>query len=414
MRSRQRLLFILPIFVALLEYYTFTGVQVAMAGCSSVVRWVVYTIYFLLCLAFWLTLLSLPWLRKQKWKPARQNFLLIFFTGFLAAKIVVAAPMIVDDLRRLITYVVMKGVSGKEEIVFITHSVWLARCSILVGLLLWLGMFWGTRNKYRYQIRRVKLKFEDLPDAFKGLKIVQISDIHAGSFQDRDAVAKGIDLILSEKADLIFFTGDLVNNVAKEILLYKDLFRKLHAPMGVYSILGNHDYGDYVAWPSEEVKKENLEALKRHHAGMGWRLLMNENRVFVKEGDAIAILGIENWSAKGRFPKYGSLEAAYKGLSPTEPSFKILLSHDPSHWDAEVRIKYPDIDLTLSGHTHGMQFGVRLPGGFQWSPVQYMYKQWAGLYRQGKQYLYVNVGFGFLGYPGRLGMRPEITVFELL
>lgn len=414
MSNRLRLFFILPILIILLEYFAFTGIQTALVGTSGWIKIIVIIGYSLLCLGFWLTVFSIPRLRKQKWSPRKQNFVLIFFTGFLAAKIVVAAPMLIDDLRRAITYLVMKFGHPSGTAIQIPHSIWLARVTLLAGLVLWLSLFWGIRNQYRYQIRRIKLQFDTLPIAFKGLKIVQISDIHSGSFQDREAVSKGIDLILKEQADLILFTGDLVNNVAKEILLYKDLFRKLKAPMGVYSILGNHDYGDYVAWPSEEVKKENLEALKRHHAGMGWRLLMNENRVFVREGDSLALLGIENWSAKGRFPKYGNLRKAYEGLSPDQPSFKILMSHDPSHWDAEVRTQYPDIDLTLSGHTHGMQFGIRLPGGIQWSPIQYFYKQWAGLYQQGQQYLYVNVGFGFLGYPGRLGILPEITVFELL
>lgn len=414
MSNRLRLFLILPVVIALLEYFAFTGIQTASIGLSSSVHFILIIAYSLLCAGFWLTIFSIPYIRKQKWKPRKQNFVLIFFTGFLAAKFVIAAPMLVDDFRRLITYLIIRLGHPTGEAIHIPHSVWLARIAILAGLILWVSLFWGIRNQYRYQVRRIKLRFDDLPAAFKGLKIVQISDIHSGSFQDREAVSKGIDLILKEQADLILFTGDLVNNVAKEIVLYKDLFRKLKAPMGVYSILGNHDYGDYVAWPSEDVKKENLETLKRHHAAMGWRLLMNENRVFVRGGDAIVLLGIENWSAKGRFPKYGSLAKAYEGLGPNEPSFKILMSHDPSHWDAEVRTKYPDINLTLSGHTHGMQFGIRLPGGIQWSPIQYFYKQWAGLYKQGKQYLYVNVGFGFLGYPGRLGILPEITVFELL
>ena len=191
---------------------------------------------------------------------------------------------------------------------------------------------------------------------------------------------------------------------------YVEVFSKLQAPMGVYSILGNHDYGDYVRWDSQEVKRENLENLKKIHGQMGWKLLMNEHVVIEKDGHKIALLGIENWSAKGNFPKYGKLKEAYAGTE--EYPFKILMSHDPSHWEGEVRIDYKDIDLMLAGHTHGMQFGVEIPG-FRWSPVQYMYKQWAGLYEQEKQKLYVNRGFGFIGYPGRVGILPEITVLEL-
>jgi uncharacterized protein len=209
---------------------------------------------------------------------------------------------------------------------------------------------------------------------------------------------------------MILFTGDLVNDRATEMTDYIDVFSKLNAPLGVYSTLGNHDYGDYVKWESHSAKQENLEQLKQVHKQMGWRLLMNEHVVLEKGNDRIALLGIENWSAKGNFGKYGKMEDAYPGSE--QYPFKILMSHDPSHWDAEVTQKYGDIDLTLAGHTHGMQFGVELPG-FRWSPVQYMYKRWAGLYESGDQKLYVNRGYGFIGYPGRVGILPEITVIEL-
>ena len=215
---------------------------------------------------------------------------------------------------------------------------------------------------------------------------------------------------MAQKPDLILFTGDLVNDRHTEMEDYIDVFSQLKAPMGVYSTLGNHDYGDYVKWDSKAEKIENLEQLKHVHAKLGWRLLMNEHVILEKGEDKIALLGIENWSAKGNFPKYGKMDLAHPGTE-TFP-FKILMSHDPSHWEAEVQSKYPDIDLMLSGHTHGMQFGVELPG-IKWSPVQYMYKQWAGLYEEGKQKLYVNRGFGFIGYPGRVGILPEITVIEL-
>jgi hypothetical protein len=246
--------------------------------------------------------------------------------------------------------------------------------------------------------------------AFRGLRIVQLSDIHSGSFTDPDAVHKGIQKVLDLKPDLILFTGDLVNNEASEMKNYSDMFATLKAPMGVFSTLGNHDYGDYVQWPSAAAKKQNLEMLKQVHAGMGWRLMMNEHVMLERGGEQIALIGIENWSAKARFPKYGDLPAAYAGAGAAP--FKILMSHDPSHWDAQVVPQFPDIDLMLAGHTHGMQFGVELPW-LKWSPVQYVYKQWAGLYQQGKQKLYVNRGFGFIGYPGRVGILPEITLIEL-
>jgi predicted MPP superfamily phosphohydrolase len=271
-------------------------------------------------------------------------------------------------------------------------------------------LIYGFGNKYNYEVKRIKLNYDNLPLAFKGLKIVHISDIHSGSFTDKKAVMKGVDKIIKEKPDLILFTGDLVNNHADEMIDYMDVFNKLNAPLGVYSTLGNHDYGDYIAWENEEDKKANLEKLKQTHSSLGWRLLMNEHIVLEKEGDKIAVIGIENWSSKAQFHKYGDLKKAYEG-SHSHP-FKILLSHDPSHWKAQVLEDYPDIDLVLSGHTHGMQFGVEIPG-FKWSPVQYVYKEWSGLYEKANQKLYVNRGFGFLGYPGRVGILPEITVLEL-
>ena len=215
---------------------------------------------------------------------------------------------------------------------------------------------------------------------------------------------------MQQKADMILFTGDLVNNVAIETKDFLNEYKTLKAPYGVFSVLGNHDYGDYVAWESQTAKYENLEALKKVHADSGWRLLMNEHVAIEKDGEKIALLGIENWGGGKYFPKYGKMNEAHKGTE--EYKFKILMSHDPSHWDKQVRTEYPDVDLTLSGHTHGMQFGIEIPG-FKWSPVQYIYKHWAGLYKQDNQYLYVNRGLGFLGYPGRLGIWPEITVIEL-
>ena len=192
---------------------------------------------------------------------------------------------------------------------------------------------------------------------------------------------------------------------------YQNSFGRLTAPLGVFSTLGNHDYGDYVQWPTAQAKIDNLEALKKVHANMGWHLLMNEHVVLDKKGEKIALLGIENWGAKARFPKYGKMDLAYPGTENIP--FKILLSHDPSHWDAQILPGYPGIDLMLSGHTHGMQFGLENPY-FKWSPVQWMYKQWAGLYEQGAQKLYVNRGYGFIGYPGRVGILPEITVIEFV
>jgi len=241
------------------------------------------------------------------------------------------------------------------------------------------------------------------------VRIAQVSDIHSGSFFNKTAVKGGVEMVMKEKPDMIFFTGDLVNNESTEVKEYIDVFNKLRAPLGVYSVTGNHDYGDYKSWSSKEVKQQNFNDLIEAHRLLGFDLLMNENRFVEQGGEKLAIIGIENWGA-GRFSKYGKMDQAYAGTE--EASAKILLSHDPSHWDAQIRTTYKDIDLMLSGHTHGFQFGVEI-GGFKWSPSQYAYKQWAGLYKEGEQYLYVNRGFGYLGYPGRVGMPPEITILEL-
>jgi predicted MPP superfamily phosphohydrolase len=272
------------------------------------------------------------------------------------------------------------------------------------------GMTYGiVSGAHDYRVRRQRLSFPNLPSSFDGLKIVQIADIHSGSFYNKTAVKGGVEIVLNEKPDVIFFTGDLVNEETREVNNYIHVFDKVKAPLGVFSTTGNHDYGDYRFWASVEAKEKNFKDLIEAHRLLGWDLLMNEHRFLEVDGERLAIIGIENWGT-GRFPKYGKLDEAYKG---TEDSpVKILLSHDPSHWDAQVRSEYSDIDLMLAGHTHGFQFGVEV-GDFKWSPSQWMYKQWAGLYREGNQYLYVNRGYGYIGYPGRIGILPEITVIEL-
>jgi predicted MPP superfamily phosphohydrolase len=268
-------------------------------------------------------------------------------------------------------------------------------------------------NRYRYKLRYVPLSIEGLPKELRKLRIVQISDIHTGSFDNPDAVQQGILMALKAKPDLILFTGDLVNYRSEEVEPYMEPLKKLTAPLGVFSVLGNHDYSDYLDWPTPEAKQKDFERLKNHHHALGWKLLMNENVLLNHKGVQFSLIGSENWSTRHRFTPYGDLKKAMTGLNLSEIPLNILMSHDPTHWDARVRPGYPDVDLTLSGHTHGMQLGVDIPG-LKWSPAQYLYKQWAGLYREGNQYLYVNRGFGFIGYNGRLGILPEITLIELI
>lgn len=267
-----------------------------------------------------------------------------------------------------------------------------------------------ARGAFNYQIRRVSLNLKNLPDSFVGTRIVQISDLHTGSFAFSSPLERVAELIKREAADIVFFTGDLVNNKAEEAMNFRDVLSKITAPKGVYSVIGNHDYGDYVQWDSPEAKAKNFSDLVNFHKEIGWNILMNENVILNSGEDKLAIIGVENWSASNRFPSKGDLKKAKQGTDSAP--VKLLLSHDPSHWEAQVTKEHPDIDVTFSGHTHGFQFGVEIPG-FKWSPVQYVYKQWAGLYEQGVQKLYVNRGVGFLGYLGRVGISPEITVFEL-
>lgn len=293
----------------------------------------------------------------------------------------------------------------------ISRSKFITQAGIIVAALPLAPLGWGVLSgAYNYRIHRQKLYLPNLPQAFHGMTIGQLSDIHSGSFYNQRAVLGGVEMLLQEKPDVVFFTGDLVNHLANEMRDYQDIFSKVQAPLGVYSVLGNHDYGDYhFGFEPSEAKAQNLRDMIDTHRVMGWNLLLNENQKIRVGSDEIGIVGVENWGT-GRFPRHGKLDQALQGLE--DVPVKLLLSHDPSHWRAEVLAR-PDVDVTFAGHTHGMQFGVRTEH-FQWSPVQYIYPEWAGLYREKHQQVYVNTGFGFLGYPGRAGILPEITVFELI
>ncbi len=413
--------FIILGLILIAEYYAFVVVRSAVRNLPQPWRIGLTALYIAATLTAWAGVVFFRVIDWARLPHFIRNVYIAFALGLTVGKLLVLIIMLVDDLRRLVLWVinlfytggtrapeVTEGTTGRG----ITRSYFLTRMALVVGGTALAGFLYGISNRYNYHIRRIKLKLPNLPPSARGLKIIQISDIHSGSFDSHEAVAAGVSKIMAEEPHLILFTGDLVNNKAEEIEPYKDIFSKLKAPMGVYSTLGNHDYGDYVQWSSPAEKAANLERLKQHHASMGWRLLMNEHVVFPNYDGGIALIGIENWSAKPQFPKYGKMAEAYAGLKD-DACVKILMSHDPSHWDAEVLTQYPDIDLTLSGHTHGMQFGIEIPG-FKWSPVKYVYKKWAGLYQEGKQYLYVNRGYGFLGYPGRLGILPEITLITLV
>ncbi len=415
MRSPAGALIFIALFL-LLDTYVFQAVKSVTLSSSQRTRVLVYSIYWLITILSLSGFLLFVTTGPEQMPKNLRTYLFAVIIGLFLAKFAAIFFILIDDLRRLVTYVTLNFFyGGKEEPAMgadgISRSVFLSWLGLAAGGTVFTTLLYGFNNAYRYQVKNLRLAFDNLPTGFKGMKVVHISDIHSGSFTQKKSVQQGIELIMAQKPDLILFTGDLVNNLAEELDGIQELLAKLDAPMGIYSILGNHDYGDYVRWPDKRglTQEENMVMLRMRQAEMGWRLLLNEHVELRRNGDSIALIGIENWSSKARFPKYGKLKEAHAGTE--KYPFKILMSHDPSHWDAEVRTLYSDIDLTLSGHTHGMQFGIDIPG-FRWSPVQYIYKQWAGLYEEAKQKLYVNVGFGFIGYPGRVGVLPEITVIE--
>jgi predicted MPP superfamily phosphohydrolase len=408
-------LLVLVALLGALEYYTYMALRMAISTVRQPYKqWIMIT-YVVITLIWFAVLLSFPVLRTAHMPKGLRNFLISFSMGLLLTKLLISLILVLDDVKRLVFYLIDKLYGDKPSPSIVesgmSRSEFINKMALLLGGTLFGGLLYGMTNKYNYQVKRIALQVKNLPNALKGLRIVQISDIHTGSLNDKKAVAKGVQMILDQKPDVIFFTGDLVNNSSDEAEDYISVLKELTAPMGVYSILGNHDYGDYISWESTEAKENNLARLKAIHKEMGWHLLLDEHIVLERNGQQMAVLGVQNTSFRNNFHSYGNLSKAYQGV-PDVP-FKILLSHDPSHWDGEVNTSYSDIDLTLSGHTHGFQFGVEIPW-LKWSPVQYIYKQWAGLYQQGEQYLYVNRGFGFLGYPGRLGILPEITCLELV
>lgn len=355
---------------------------------------------------------------------ARAIVLVAFFITFVS-KFVYMLVLLIDDFRRGLIWskryfyrLTKKPAPAEinkktplEKKSKISRSDFLAKSGIAIAAVPFAGLSWGILGgAYDYRIRNQKIYLPNLPSAFHGMTIAQISDVHSGSFYNKKAVIGGVEIIMGQKPDAVFFTGDLVNNLASELNDYKDVFSKIKAPLGVYSILGNHDYGEYhFGKEPSAAKAKNLELVKKAQQEMGWDLLLNENRRLKVDNEEIAVLGVENWG-KGRFPRYGDIDKALQNTD--DIPVKFLLSHDPSHWRGQI-LDRPDIDVMFSGHTHGMQFGVRAEH-FQWSPVQYLYQEWAGLYQEKHQQLYVNVGFGFLGYPGRVGMLPEITIFELV
>lgn len=335
-----------------------------------------------------------------------------FFISLFVFQMIITLILLSEDVFRIpqTIYAYFSKFPGQTEFAP-ARRAFVSKLAIGIASIPLVSLLYGMyHGKYNYKVLKYTLTFDDLPEAFDGFTLTQISDLHSGSFDNVEKVNYGIDLVNQQNSEVIFFTGDLVNNKTAEVLPWMEHFSKLSAPYGVYSVLGNHDYGDYTQWNTNDEKSNNFRTLCDVQKEMGWDLLLNESRFIEKSGERIALVGVENWGMGG-FKRAGDLNKSLAQVSDSD--FKILLSHDPSHWEAEVLPHPYKIHLTLSGHTHGMQFGIDIPGWFKWSPVQWRYKQWAGLYEQNQQHINVNRGFGFLAYPGRVGMWPEISVITL-
>ncbi len=343
-------------------------------------------------------------------RPPKMYFFGIFLAVFLP-KLILVIFMFGEDIVRFFVGIFMKVAGSSDSGFMPSRRKFVSTLALGLAAIPFASLIYGmVKGKYNYRVLKYALEFDDLPEAFDGYTITQLSDIHSGSFDNQKKVEYAVNLANRQQSDIILFTGDLVNNVADEMEEWKALFSTLKAPDGVYSVLGNHDYGDYVRWENASEKVENLNKLKQIQKEMGWELLLNENRYIERNGQKIALVGVENWGENG-FIKAGDLDRACEGIFDSD--FKILMSHDPSHWQSKVKDDPRHFHLTLSGHTHGMQFGIEIPGIVKWSPVKYQYKYWAGVYEELGRYINVNRGFGFLGYPGRVGIWPEITVIQL-
>jgi predicted MPP superfamily phosphohydrolase len=394
-----------------LDYYVWMAVKTAFRKSNESTQKRAKYIYWGFTAFVILGIISYNMLPTHVWKNGIRVAFMSLVMISVISKLFIILFLFAEDLTRFFRWGTNK--IRKKDPSAISRHAFLSQAALAVGAVPAATFAFGILSgAHDYRIEKISLKIPRLPKEFRGMRIAQVSDIHTGSFFNKTAVQGGVEMLMREKTDLVFFTGDLVNNEAKEIQDYFNMLSKIKAPYGVYSTLGNHDYGDYVKWISPQAKKKNLNDLMKAHQLMGWNLLMDENHILSESGEKLAIIGVQNIGI-GRFPWYGNLTKAYAGSE--EASTKLLLSHDPTHWNAEVtkETKFSDIDVAFAGHTHGAQFGVQIPGFDRWSPAKYIYKQWAGLYAEGDQQLYVNRGFGYLGYPGRVGMPPEISVFTL-
>ncbi|MFT5079010.1 MAG: putative MPP superfamily phosphohydrolase [Saprospiraceae bacterium] len=342
---------------------------------------------------------------------AESMYVFGIFIAFFVPKLLLIIFMFGEDIIRLFVGAFMKFGGDASSFHMPERRKFVSTIALGIAAIPFASLIYGmVRGKYNYKVHEYTLEFDNLPAAFNGYRVTQISDVHSGSFTNEEKIKYAVDLVNEQKSDVILFTGDLVNNLATEMDAWKGIFGSLTATDGVFSVLGNHDYGDYVSWETPEEKIKNLDDLKMVQKEMGWDLLLNEHRTITKNGESIKLVGVENWGIGG-FKKAGDLDKACEGVEASD--FKILLSHDPSHWQEQVKSHPKNIELTLSGHTHGMQFGIEIPGLIKWSPIKYRYENWAGIYEELGSMINVNRGFGYLAYPGRVGIWPEISVITL-
>ena len=399
-------LLILFIIIGIVELYAFQAIKTVTKTKWILISYLVISVVAILFISYQLLKFD---------RSVGQTKMTMFTLGLLLLvllpKLVLTLTMLMEDVLRFMMGTVTHFMGHNTDSFLPERRKFVSQVAIGLAAVPFLSLIYGmTVGKYNFKVIKQTLFFPDLPDAFEGFKITQISDIHSGSFDDEEKIKYAIDLINEQEADLMLFTGDIVNAKADEMHPWIDIFKGLKTfEFGKYSVLGNHDYGEYLDWKSPEAKTENFAAIKDLHRQIDFKLLLNENIKLKKGTDEIAIIGVENWGR--HFGSNGDIKKATENLAPED--FKILMSHDPSHWEYIVKKYEKNVQLTLSGHTHGMQFGIEIPGFFKWSLAKYMYKQWAGLYTEFGRYVYVNRGFGFHAYPGRVGIMPEITVFEL-
>jgi predicted MPP superfamily phosphohydrolase len=423
--NRAALVFIAPAIFLLIDTYVYQAIRYLSRSASDSTQRTIAFVYWgftILSLIAYVTMQLLP---ADSLSRQVRTFIWAGIAIPYFSKVFAVIFILIDDIGRFFRWIVSLFYKPevREAVVdsnsaaipatdVIPRSEFLMKTALVVGSIPLVGFSWGILSgAHDYRIRRIKLPLKNLPSGFNGMTIAQISDIHTGSFFNKTAVKGGVEMLMGQKPDLVFFTGDLVNSTASEANSYIDVFDKVKAPMGVYSTLGNHDYGKYVQWPSAQAERQNVLDVIAAHKQMGWNIMLDENKILEQNGDKIALIGVQNLGFGPAALRMGNLVKAYQGTQ--DYPVKLLLSHDPTHWDAEVRPRFSDIDVTFSGHTHGAQFGVDL-GDVRWSPAQYFYRQWAGLYQEGDQRLYVNRGYGYIGYPGRVGILPEITIFELV